>query len=633
MQRLISLLLIIEQSSPLPTLLAQAESWGLAQVVIGLIAIFVTILGAVLPRPWLTARLSRRSTMMLKGASSHPGLQNKDAFSCFVQPKCREVCNSCNAISLAVDGNPYLFDILDNRLDHPEFYKHLILLADSGMGKTTALLNYFRRHAHRWENQTFELAIIELSLPHSDSLIEAIEDKANTVLLLDTLDESCMSVVDPLEHLQRIIDTTQRFRCVLIACRTQFFSNDEEIPEDTGIGRVGGINLGETTEHHLHKIYLLPFDNLQVKKLLRKRSQFWKRGPRERGKIFKLIRDFPRLAERPMLLAYTRYLVNEKFKFSHEVYEKIVNAWIIRETKETSALRQFSEQLAVYLFLNRESQESQKISKGELAMKAKEWECKIDYGKLSRRSLFTKDAIGDFKFADSSIMEHLFVCRFFQGDAETLQKPWTDQMHLFLWERVVNQWELGAPWFAEAPFKLFLEHANGIDTLLKAHALFCHQRKARFARESRDQFGVSLIAKMLRMSNHAKPYIKLLRIEKITYSPKAFRNKTIKFAFSSGAYSLYGDKLSYGAYSRPDPLTLYYYEREFSEIEFAGSEAVKEFPQEDSNCFFSIVDHWLRRAFRIRTDSGTEVILAFQTVTPVDRDLIAKITRCASVLF
>lgn len=336
-----------------------------------------------------------------------------------------------------------------------------------------------------------------------------------------------------------------------------------------------------------------------------------------------------------MLLAYTRYLVNEDFKYSHQVYEKIVHAWLVRETKETSALREFSERMAVYLYLNRESGELQKISKSDLAMLAKEWDCKIDYGKLSRRSFLTKDAIGDFRFADSSIMEHLFVCRFFQGDPETLQKPWTDQMHLFLWERVINQWEIGYPWFADEPLKLLLEHTNGIDTLLKSHALFCHQRGERFPRESRDQFGVSLIAKMLLMSNHAKPYIKLMRIEKITYSHKVFRNKTIKFAFANGVYSLYGaNLLSYGAYGpHPQPLIIPDYEREFNELEFTGCETVKEFSQEVSNGFFSILDPWIRRAFRIRTDSGTDVILAFQTLTPVDRDLIEKITRCASVLF
>ena len=59
----------------------------------------------------------------------------------------------------------------------------------------------------------------------------------------------------------------------------------------------------------------------------------------------------------------------------------------------------------------------------------------------------------------------------------------------------------------------------------------------------------------------------------------------------------------------------------------------QEFPREVSNCFFQASNpQWMRRAFRIRTRSDTDVIIAFQTLTPVDQSLIDKIIRCANVL-
>lgn len=60
----------------------------------------------------------------------------------------------------------------------------------------------------------------------------------------------------------------------------------------------------------------------------------------------------------------------------------------------------------------------------------------LDDWKLTRRSLLNRDAVGNYKFAHRSIMEYLFVHKFIQGDKSCVSVEWTDQMKLFLKERV-----------------------------------------------------------------------------------------------------------------------------------------------------------------------------------------------------
>jgi hypothetical protein len=65
----------------------------------------------------------------------------------------------------------------------------------------------------------------------------------------------------------------------------------------------------------------------------------------------------------------------------------------------------------------------------------------------------------------------------------------------------------------------------------------------------------------------------------------------------------------------------------------AGDEDPKELPQQVADYFFPEVAQWLRRAVRIKADSGQDIILAFETTAPVEEELVEKIVRCARALF
>jgi hypothetical protein len=403
----------------------------------------LAILTFVLTRtlPWFKARRDRRSVQKRIGAESYTPAGLENAFRNFIPPMCQDVDPSGGDEPRNVYGvKQPLFSALDDALSRPDENKYFILLADSGMGKTTALLNYYLRHIRRWREPGYKLALVPLNITDADERIAAITGQEDTVLFLDALDEDTLAIVDYVERLRLLLKATAKFRAVLISCRTQFFSKDEEIPKETGRIKVVDRRAGQEAEYYFQKIYLSPFNDVQVKRYITRKYPFWRK---ERKKAFTLIQKIPHLTARPMLLAHIDDLLKSKraFTFSYELYEEMVNAWLAREKgfiKDENELLEFSKKLAVDLYVNRVGRRAERIRKKELAPLARGWKLQLDDWKLSGRSLLNRDAEGNFKFAHRSIMEYLFVQRFLADDPLTVACEWTDQMHIFLFEYLLK---------------------------------------------------------------------------------------------------------------------------------------------------------------------------------------------------
>lgn len=332
-----------------------------------------------------------------------------------------------------------LFEVIDNILSHPTGHRYLIMLADAGMGKTAFLLNYYARYQLK-RRRRYELALVPLEIPNADKYIEQIENKPNTVLFLDAFDEDTLAIVDHAARLRDLLMLTCNFSRVLITCRTQFFPKEEEIPRETGIVRVGPQAAGER-EYVFHKLYLSPFTDEQAKAYLKQRFPIWQFRRRKRAQM--MIEKIPDLSARPMLLANIEYLVYTEpvIKYSIELYEMMVEAWVAREESKGYGLRkdqlsQFSESLAVDLYVNREYRGAERIPREELAVLAKEWGIPLEDLQLSGRSLLNRDAEGNYKFAHRSVMEYLFVRRVINNEKAHKKVEWTDQMKVFLREMV-----------------------------------------------------------------------------------------------------------------------------------------------------------------------------------------------------
>ena len=358
----------------------------------------------------------------------------------YVPPDCSSVDPSQEAeIRQVIVTKDPLLQQVDEYLAEGSPNRHLLLLADSGMGKSAFVLNYYAHNQRRWKQNRQRIALVPLSIQEADEQIAKIPDKSNTVLFLDAFDEDAKAITG---HRQRLLDLMQAcrdFKRVLITCRTPFFLSDEEIPKETGIVRIGPRKGGEGREYEFWKLYLSPLSNKQVQMFLRRRYPYWPWGSRR--KAWQIVDKIPLLTVRPMLLTNIPDLLEGETEiiYSFQLYDIMVEKWLEREkswTQNTEALRSFSEQLAVDLYIRRQQRGTEQIPPTELATLAAQWQIPLVDWQLRGRSLLNRDAAGNCKFAHRSIMEYLVVKRLAAGDEACQELALTDQMQKFAGEIV-----------------------------------------------------------------------------------------------------------------------------------------------------------------------------------------------------
>ncbi|MDE2252691.1 MAG: hypothetical protein KGL42_00230 [Betaproteobacteria bacterium] len=331
-----------------------------------------------------------------------------------------------------------IFVALDRALSSPD-KTHLMILADSGMGKTTLLLNFFARELDKRKSQRREVAIVPLGRPDADAQIKAIANKRSTILLLDALDEDTLAITDYKKRLHDVMELAADFKGVMVSCRTQFFENDQAVPTSTGIARVAQKRAGSPGVHHFHRIFLAPFSEGQVSLYIERAIPFYRFKARRRARA--LVTRIPELTVRPMLLALLpKLLVNEQqVSEMWDLYEFMVRSWLSRESHwiVPEELLSISERVAVEAYLGRQSRHSERLRPDEISSLLQETASPVDSWKLTARSLLNRDATGNFKFAHRSIMEFLFIRALVGGEEACAKVRWTDMMcTLFLsWGR------------------------------------------------------------------------------------------------------------------------------------------------------------------------------------------------------
>ncbi|MGH7496583.1 MAG: DUF1566 domain-containing protein [bacterium] len=431
----------------------------LIEIIVGSFAIIAGLYAAAkIILPWWRTWRDRQRLRTRLGAELYTPEDILRATTYYIRPNCQQIDPAGGEESrLLAPVQEDLFQAVDRILASPNDYKYAILLADSGMGKTSFVLNYYAYHWRYWRKRArFDLAIVPLGIKDADKHIQALleakstdkqtqknVDPKNTVLFLDALDEDARAIHNHRERLGQLLELSRAFRQVLISCRTQFFLKDEEIPRETGVIRLGVTSAGQAREYMFYKLYLSPFSEAQVDDYLQQRFPIWRQQRRRRAReIVKKISD---LIARPMLLAHIQELVDsgKSIQYAFQLYEEVVEAWLKREQpfvpKET--LRRFSELLAVDLYLKREARESERVPETELEPLAVQFGIKLEGWQLRGRSLLNRDAVGNFKFAHRSIMEYLFVKRFVGNNKTILRTMWTDQMKRFALEMLQFDWE------------------------------------------------------------------------------------------------------------------------------------------------------------------------------------------------
>lgn len=413
-----------------------ADGWAAISGVLGIATLPITVLlgiATIWLKLWPIVRERRQRNELQKsfGADSYDADQVNASLAHYVRPDCSVIDPAGEEdLRQIISFRKPLFDVFEDYLTKTPLERHVLLLADTGMGKTSFLLNYYAKNRRARASKQKRIAIIPLSRAGAVAKIASIERKNETIIFLDAFDEDIHAIHDHKARLSELMEACADFKRVVISCRTQFFATDDEIPRETGVAIVTPRHVGQGRTYKFYKLYLAPFSERQIRQYLRERYPLWMILKRKRTN--RLIKSVFDLAVRPMLLSAIPDLVNQGRDAASvaELYEFLVDAWLQREARWIDAirLREFSEALAVNIYLNRETRDMERIPAKEAAALLALETSEIETWQLTSRSLVNRDALGNIKFAHRSIMEYLFVRAFFRGEKACLQIEWTDFM-------------------------------------------------------------------------------------------------------------------------------------------------------------------------------------------------------------
>ncbi|MEZ4774350.1 MAG: hypothetical protein R3D00_14290 [Bacteroidia bacterium] len=124
-------------------------------------------------------------------------------------------------------GNSPAFEMIPwfvkNTLTKKNFeYSHYLLLGDSGIGKTTALIRLYAAYRYTFDSRDFSVLLISLSDPSATFILQGYKNKEKTVLLLDGLEDNMRASHDYKAGLDNILTETAGFAKVVISVQRNF---------------------------------------------------------------------------------------------------------------------------------------------------------------------------------------------------------------------------------------------------------------------------------------------------------------------------------------------------------------------------------------------------------------------------
>ena len=347
---------------------------------------------------------------------------------------------------------PYFLDkIFVEDEDNPNWI--YCVLAETGMGKTTFLVQLLNAYINKYTKKTLPFDIYILPMA-DDKVLEKIRNlpvssKRNTILLLDALDENT-NAYDRKDAAGNIISTYEKFReeleqaveefrFVVITCRTQFFpDNKSELKE-----LKHGLYTYSTPDKSLpryKRLFISPFSDKDINKYIGEKYKWHCRVKRKAKKIISIIKS---LAVRPLILSYIDDLIGGKIENGIlDAYRIIIDKWLQREVntigdederaRQKDLLKDFSRKLAVYIYGHwRET--------GALYLTQREYEDfktenhdfdGVDYS-FASKSLITRDSQHNILFAHKSFLEYYCAEQVFMGKFSDFYFPGMDMARTF----------------------------------------------------------------------------------------------------------------------------------------------------------------------------------------------------------
>lgn len=325
-----------------------------------------------------------------------------------------------------------------------------MVLAGSGMGKTTFMVNVFCHYVK--QNMTRKGMNLDIRLLRLDDEkvlddIKKISEDGSikpekTILLLDALDENRYASGNFVEFKQKLEDAMEPFGLVMITCRDQFFDNEKSIPTSTSWVSV-------TKDKNLisyNKIYISPFSDEDIKKYLALKYKN-KRKRKQASQIAEKCKD---LMARPLLLSYMDDLLDGNFEFKtiYEIYRVLIDKWLQREvnkiqseearSEQKKMLYHFSVRIARTIYENWKDTKSMLLSPEQM----EDFMTRFNYSKvpyeLKRRSLINRNVSGYYKFAHKSFLEFFLAQEYFHNPTSNFEFEGMDMARRFYEEMCIS---------------------------------------------------------------------------------------------------------------------------------------------------------------------------------------------------
>lgn len=325
-----------------------------------------------------------------------------------------------------------------------------MVLAGSGMGKTTFMVNVFCHYVK--QNMTRKGMNLDIRLLRLDDEkvlddIKKISEDGSikpekTILLLDALDENRYASGNFVEFKRKLEDAMEPFGLVMITCRDQFFDNEKSIPTSTSWVSV-------TKDKNLisyNKIYISPFSDEDIKKYLALKYKN-KRKRKQASQIAEKCKD---LMARPLLLSYMDDLLDGNFEFKtiYEIYRVLIDKWLQREVNKIQSedarceqkkmLYHFSVRIARTIYENWKNTKSMLLSPEQM----EDFMTRFNYSKvpyeLKRRSLINRNVSGYYKFAHKSFLEFFLAQEYFHNPTSNFEFEGMDMARRFYEEMCIS---------------------------------------------------------------------------------------------------------------------------------------------------------------------------------------------------
>ena len=207
------------------------------------------------------------------------------------------------------------------------------IFAGSGMGKTTFTVQLFVEYINKYKKSTLPYAIYVRDLGDSKVIDEIkalsnnIGDNAHqSILLLDALDENLHASENFDDFRTKLEEVIAPFKFVVITCRSQFFSNEHEMPEYSAIR----VNKSDKNLLAYNKVYIRPFSPSDIALYISKKYKGWgKKNRKHRKQAKAIIEKCKHLVARPVLLSYIDDLIGENKEYATEadIYETLIKKW------------------------------------------------------------------------------------------------------------------------------------------------------------------------------------------------------------------------------------------------------------------------------------------------------------------